>query len=82
MSVTPQCSACATDSRLLVQAFPEGVDVADRVPMDQALCRAGSPCQLALPAGEYRLIVWNAEAQLTSQAVTLAAGVSTTVSMN
>ncbi|MEY2935714.1 MAG: hypothetical protein RL033_6463 [Pseudomonadota bacterium] len=82
MSVTPECSACTSESRLLVQAFPEGVDFADRVPVDQALCRSGSPCQLALPAGQYRLVVWSAEAQLTSQAVTLTAGVSTTVSMN
>ena len=82
MSVTPECGSCAAAERLLVQAFPDGVDVGDRVPADQALCQPGVPCQLALPAGRYQLVVWSAEAQLTSQSVTLAAGASTPVSMN
>lgn len=76
MSVTPECGNCAGGERLLVQAFPAGADVADRVPADQALCRAGLPCQLSLPAAEYRLVVWSGAGQLGSQSVTLAAGTS------
>ncbi len=82
MAVTPECATCAPEQRLLVQAYPAGVDFSDRVPSDQALCQAGVSCQLSLPAGDYQLVVWSEEAQLTSTPVTLAAGASTIVSMN
>jgi hypothetical protein len=81
MSVTPECATCAPEERLLVQIFPPGVDISDRVPLDQALCPSGAPCQLALPAGDYQLVVWSEAAQLASLPVTLAAGASTPVSM-
>lgn len=82
MSVTAQCASCLADERVLVQAFPPGVDTADRVPEDQALCTAGVACQLALPAGDYQLVVWSAEEQLTSAQVTLSAGAPATVTMD
>lgn len=82
MAVTPECGTCASGERLLVQAFPAGVDISDRVPADQALCRPGEPCQLSLPAAEYQLVVWSAQAQRTAQTVTLAAGASPTVTMD
>lgn len=82
MAVTPACSSCASDERLLVQAFPVDVDLSDRVPVDQALCLAGSTCQLAMPAGAYQLVVWSESAQLTSKVVTVAAGTTATVNMN
>jgi hypothetical protein len=82
MSVTPECAVCAAGDRLLVQAFPAGVDVADRVASDQALCSSGAPCQLSLPAGDYQLVVWTEEAQLTSAEVSLVAGTSTPISTN
>jgi hypothetical protein len=82
MSVTAECASCVAGERLLVQAFPPGVDTADRVPADQALCTAGVACQLALPAGDYQLVVWSDEAQLTSTQVTLSAGAPATVTMN
>jgi len=82
MSVTAECASCLADERLLVQAFPPGVDIADRVPADQALCTAGVACQLALPAGDYQLVVWSDEAQLTTTQVTLSAGAPATVTMN
>jgi hypothetical protein len=47
---------------VLVQAFASGVDPADRVPVDQALCTAGAACELALPAGSYEMVVWSATA--------------------
>lgn len=79
MSVTPECAACAPGERLLVQAFPAGVDITDRVPKDQAICQAGQPCQLSLRAGDYQLVVWTETAQLTSAQVTLSAGSSVPV---
>jgi len=82
MGVTPECASCAAGQRLLVQAFPPGVDVADRVPADQALCSAGDTCQLALPAGDYQLVVWSDAMQLTTTQVTLAAGAAISVTMN
>jgi hypothetical protein len=82
MAITPECVVCAPEERLLVQAFPAGVDISDRVPRDQALCLAGESCQLSLPAGEYQLVVWSETAQLTTAQVTLAAGSSIPVSMN
>lgn len=82
MSVTAECASCAAAERLLVQAFPPGVDIADRVPADQALCTAGVACQLALPAGDYQLVVWSSAALLTTTQVTLSAGASATVTMN
>jgi hypothetical protein len=82
MAVTPTCASCAAGERLLVQAFPPLVDISDRVPSDQALCQAGASCELALPAGDYQLVVWSEAAQLTSATVTLSAGTSIPVSMN
>lgn len=82
MSVTLDCASCEADQRLLVQAFPPEVDTADRVPADQALCRAGASCQLVLPAGDYQILVWTDTAQLTSTTVTLAPGVAAAVSAN
>jgi hypothetical protein len=82
MSVTPECAACTAGQRLLIQAFPTNVDLADRVPADQALCQSGVACQLALPPGEYQLIVWSDTAQLTSAQVTLASDSPATVTMN
>lgn len=82
MSVTPECASCAAGQRLLVQAFPPSVDTADRVPSDQALCSAGAACQLALPPGDYQLVVWSDTAQLATTQVTLAAGTPATVTMN
>jgi hypothetical protein len=79
MAVTPECAACAPNERLLVQAFPAGVDISDRVPKDQALCQAGQSCQLSLAAGDYQLVVWTETAQLTSTQVTLSAGSSVPV---
>jgi hypothetical protein len=80
MSVTADCASCVGDQRLLVQAFPSGADVASRVPADQALCLPGVACQLALPAGDYQLVVWSEASQLASTAVTLTPGVVATVS--
>jgi hypothetical protein len=40
-TVTADCASCTPGQRLLVQAFPQGVDRTDRVPVDQALCGAG-----------------------------------------
>lgn len=82
MSVTAECASCAAGERLLVQAFPPGVDIADRVPADQALCEAGAACEMALPAGAYQLVVWSDTERLTSTEVTLSAGAPTTVTMN
>ena len=65
MSVTAECAACAPDEKLLVQAFPAGIDISDRVARDQAICAAGVPCQLSLPAGDYQLVIWNETAELT-----------------
>jgi len=81
MAIPPDCSTCAPNERLLVQVFPEG-DISDRVPADQALCAAGAACQLSVPAGDYQIVVWSEDAQLTSKAVALSAGASTTVSMD
>jgi hypothetical protein len=58
-SLTTSCAACAPGERLLVQAFASGVERADRVPVDQALCTAGAACQLSLPAGAYEMVVWS-----------------------
>lgn len=82
MSVTAECTGCAAGERLLVQAFPPEVDTADRVPADQALCSAGTACQLALPPGDYQLVVWSASARLSTSDVTLAAGAPATLTMN
>ncbi|HTV22270.1 MAG TPA: hypothetical protein VMG12_26460 [Polyangiaceae bacterium] len=82
MSVTPECATCMAGQRLLVQAFPPAVDTADRVPADQVLCAAGDTCQLALPPGDYQLVVWSEAEQLGTTQVTLAAGTPTTVTMN
>jgi hypothetical protein len=58
-SVTPNCASCTPGERLLMQAFPAGIDRADRVPVDQALCAAGEACQLVLPAATYDIVVWS-----------------------
>jgi hypothetical protein len=58
-TVTANCASCTPGQRLLVQAFPQGVDRTDRVPVDQALCGAGEPCQMVLPSGTYQLVIWN-----------------------
>jgi hypothetical protein len=63
-SVTATCAACALGERLLVQAFPAGTDLTDRVPLDQALCSAGEACQLALPPDRYDVVVWSESAEL------------------
>jgi hypothetical protein len=57
-------------------------DISDRVASDQALCLAGTPCQLSLPAGDYQVVIWSAVAQLASKQVTLAAGAPVAVTMN
>jgi hypothetical protein len=79
MSVTTQCASCQVDQRLLVQAFPVGVDVATRVPTDQALCAPSAACELVLPAGAYQVVVWSDTAQLASVPVDLSAGTAATI---
>jgi hypothetical protein len=79
-SVTANCSACTDGQRLLVQAFPAGIDVSDRVPVDQALCGAGATCQLALPAASYQMVVWSESAKLGSADVDLSSGTSASLS--
>jgi hypothetical protein len=63
-SVTATCADCTPGERLLVQAFPAGTDRSDRMPLDQALCSAGEPCQLALPADRYDIVVWSESAEV------------------
>jgi hypothetical protein len=80
-SVTPNCSGCASGQRLLVQAFPAGVDVTDRVPVDQTLCAAGATCQMALPAASYQMVVWSESARVGSMDVDLSASTSANLSL-
>jgi hypothetical protein len=72
-SLTSTCAACDPAQRLLVQAFPVGVDPADRVPLDQALCTTGAACELELPAGSYEMVVWSEGARLGTTRVDLGA---------
>jgi len=80
-TVTATCAACTAGQRLLVQAFPTGIDVADRVPTDQALCQAGAGCQLVLPAGGYQVVVWSETARLGSAEVDLSSATAGAVSL-
>jgi len=80
-TITATCAACAAGQRLLVQAFPAGIDVADRAPTDQALCQAGTECQLALPAGAYQVVVWSEAARLGSAEVDLSGAMSASVTL-
>jgi hypothetical protein len=80
-AVTPSCSSCSSGQRLLVQAFPAGVDIADRVPLDQALCAAGVECQLVLPAGSYQVVVWSETARVGAATADLSSSTSAAVSL-
>jgi hypothetical protein len=72
---------CAANERILVQAFPAGIDTADRVPVDQALCTAGAACQMVLPAGAYQVVVWSETARVGTADVDLAVSDSAAVSL-
>lgn len=78
-SVTATCAACEAGSRVLIQAFPAGVDVTDRVAVDQAVCAVGGSCQMVLPAGQYRVVVWSEDARLGESEVDLTNDVSASV---
>jgi hypothetical protein len=78
-AVTASCAACAPGERLLVQAFPAGTDRTDRVPLDQALCSAGQPCQLVLPPASYDIAVWSQSAAVGVSTVDLQASDAATV---
>ena len=80
-TVAVTCAACSAGQRLLVQAFPAGIDVADRVPTDQALCPQGTDCQLVLPAGAYQVVVWSEAARLGSAEIDLSGATSGSVSL-
>jgi hypothetical protein len=72
-SLTTECAACDPGQRVLVQAFAADSDRADRVPLDQALCTTGAPCELVLPAGSYEMVVWSETAPLGTSRVDLGA---------
>lgn len=78
-AVTASCAACQPGERLLVQAYPAGTDRTDRVPLDQALCTAGEPCQLVLPPASYDIAVWTESAAGGVSAVDLQANDAATV---
>jgi hypothetical protein len=80
-SLTPGCASCTSGQRLLVQAFPGGVDTSDAVPTDQALCAAGVECQLVLPAGPYQVVVWSESARLGSTLVDLSTAAGASVAL-
>jgi hypothetical protein len=80
-ALTPTCAACSSGERLLVQAFPAGIDSADRVPTDQALCAAGSECQMVLPPGAYLVVVWSEASRLGAEQVDLTTATSAAVSL-
>lgn len=80
-SVTASCAACTSAQRLLVQAFPAGIDRADRVPVDQALCAAEAACQMVLPPGAYQLVVWSEDALVGSTEADLAASDSVAITL-
>jgi hypothetical protein len=75
-SLVPACAVCSSGQRLLVQAFPAGVDSGDRVATDQALCGAGSECQMVLPPGAYQVVVWSEGARLGTAQVDLTSATS------
>ncbi len=79
-AVTINCASCSAAQRLLVQAFPAGIDRTDRVATDQALCDAGARCQLVLPPGPYQLVVWNETALVGEGAVELSGSDAVTAS--
>jgi hypothetical protein len=80
-SLTPSCPSCPSGQRLLVQAFSAGLDISDRVPTDQALCKAGVECQLVLPPGSYQVVVWSETARVGAAQVDLSATASANVSL-
>jgi hypothetical protein len=80
-SLTATCGACSSGERLLVQAFPAGVDSGDRVPTDQALCAAGSECQMVLPPGAYQVLVWSEATRLGTEQVDLTSATSAAISL-
>jgi hypothetical protein len=78
-TLTATCGTCSAGERLLVQAFPAGSDRADRVPVDQATCSAGEPCQLELPPAAYDVVVWSENAELGVSTVDLQANIAAAV---
>ena len=80
-SLTPSCAACSTGERLLVQAFPAGIDRADHVATDQALCTVGSECQMVLPPGAYQVVVWSEATQLGTAQIDLTTATSAPISL-
>ncbi len=80
-TVTPSCSTCTDGQRLLVQVFPDGVDIADRVPVDQAVCAGGASCQMILPAAPYQFVVWSEQERIGEARVDLAVSTSANVAL-
>lgn len=80
-TLTPNCAACSSGQRLLVQAFPAGLDSNDRVATDQALCVAGSECQMVLPPGAYQMVIWSEANQLGAAQVDLSNVTSAAISL-
>jgi hypothetical protein len=80
-TVTAGCASCTPGQRLLVQAFPQGVDRTDRVPVDQALCGASEACQMVLPSGTYQLVIWNETALVGTSDVDLSSASAAAVSL-
>jgi hypothetical protein len=80
-SLTPSCAACSSGERLLLQAFPAGIDSSDRVATDQALCAAGSECQMVLPPGTYQVEVWSEETRLGTVQADLTSTTSATIAL-
>ncbi|HEU4578642.1 MAG TPA: hypothetical protein VFS67_10325 [Polyangiaceae bacterium] len=80
-SLTPNCAACSSGERLLVQAFPAGLELSDRIASDQALCVAGAECQMVLPPGSYQVVVWSEAARLGTAQVDLSTAVSAAISL-
>lgn len=78
-TITASCAACTAGERLLVQAFPAGIDRMDRVPVDQASCNAGAACQLALPAASYDIVVWRATGEPSVSTVDLQANTTAAI---
>ena len=78
-SLTPTCAACSAGERLLVQAFPAGLDSGDRIATDQALCAAGSECQMVLPPGAYQVVVWSEATRLGTTQVDLTSATSAAI---
>jgi len=80
-TVTATCGTCTASERLLLQAFPAGIDRTDRIPLDQATCSAGAACQLALPAGAYDVVVWSESAEVGVGTADLQTSAAATVSV-